>query len=457
MDSRLHLITRDRSTLLVLGALLLFLYLPFIYLYGFRYTLINHVDFPSFYFGAEAAFTEHRSPYGPDAFRAAEETLDQIVFPYLYPPQSLLFFYPFTLAAGYESAKIAMLWLNHLTFLVLAWLLLARLTRPDLRTTEGVLLFAALAIYLLNFRPVLTNFNHGQINLVVVALVCVAWLALRERWRPAAIGVPMGVAILLKTYPLVFLPMLLLKRQYRALAWVSVVLIVSTIISIWVLPAQAWTEWIARVMPTGGYGQLPYGLFSPATPHNQSINGFTLRLFSANEFTPVVYPSGMLAKVAPYIIVALIAGATMLLNVLARRRHDLLDLEFSVLLLMMFMVGPLSWDHHVVFALPAAMIIVLHLWRQRALFLLGLVALPSAFVLAWDNPYFYSSLSSRPVLYVLAMSMKFYAVLAFWLIGSGLLYWHVRHTAAEFDGRKLRARARLRLLPGRARGDAAGM
>lgn len=436
----------ERSVRLIVGAVCLFLYLPFLYLYGFKYSFIPHVDFPSFYWGAEVALHEQRSPYGADAFSGAETDLEQIVFPYLYPPPSLLLFWPFTLT-DYESAKLAMLRINHVTVLLLAWLLLARLARLDVRTTVGAALFLFFVTYFLGFLPIATNLNHGQVNLIALLLVCLSWLALRERRRPALVGLPLGVAMLLKTYPVLFLALLVFKRQFRALGWALGAVLAATAVAYGTLPGAAWSDWFTHVLPTGGYGALPYGLFSPATPHNQSINGFALRLFSSNEFTPTVHPAPEVARLFAYALSGLVAGTTLLLNFLARHRRDLLDLEFSLLLLMMFLVGPLSWDHHVVFALPAVVIVMLHLWWLGRVTLLGAIALPSAFLLAWHNPYFFNSLAHHTTLYVLAMSMKFYAAMAYWALGSGLLAWYLWRGRTAISEHDLR-RAQLHVLPG---------
>lgn len=428
---------RVATKTLILSAFV-FIYLPFLYFYGFRYALLPHVDFPSFYWGARVAFFDGLSPYGPLAFGGAQAHLDQIVWPYLYPPPSLLLFFPFA-TMSYGAAKLVMLALNHALFLGLCYLLLyrLRLINASLKTAFGVAVLLFFVGYLIAFRPFATNLNHGQINMLVLALVLVSWLELKERARPFLVGAPLAVAILLKTYPILFLPLLLFKRQYHALAWVVAIGAVATVMSYFVLPATAWPEWIAQVLPSGGYGEIPWGLFSPAAPQNQSINGFAFRLFMENEFTQTVYHNPALVKITAYILAGFVTAATLWVSYrasrIAPRDAEAIDLEFSLALVMMFLVGPLSWDHHIVYALPAVMLVLYRLILAGKTATLVLFALPSAFFLAWDMPHFFNSFSDITVLAVLVMSIKFYAIVTFWIIGIVMLHRRTRLFAQQCD------------------------
>src|SRR5579863_4819593 len=58
-----------------------FLYLPFLYISGFKLVHARPIDFPSFYWGAKVAFSG-ALPYGPSALEQGELLLHQIVFPY---------------------------------------------------------------------------------------------------------------------------------------------------------------------------------------------------------------------------------------------------------------------------------------------------------------------------------------------------------------------------------------
>lgn len=411
-------------------ALLLFFYVPFVYKYGFKYLHIEHVDFPSFYWGARVALVFHHSPYMDDAFYPYERILDQHIWPFLYPPASLLLFYPFTWF-GYETAKHLMLVLNHLAFLAVVYLLLVRLKLVafDLSRAAGVALFVFLVTYLLFFRPVVMNLNHGQINLIVLTLLGFAWARMKEHKPPAATGVLVGFAVLLKTYPLLFLPMLVLKRRYAVLGYTLLVLAVAHAVAYLALPHVVWSDWFNWVLPYGGYGREPANLFPPAEPNNQSLNGFAARLFIPNVLTAHVFDDPALGRLLAYALAAIMIGATYLAIYLAeRRRRDATDLEFALLLMVMFAVGPFSWIHHLVYALPALFLLVGYAIAHERKLLLGGVLLPIAFVMGRNLPFDFPSLErlGGPLALALGESLRLYAVLALWLFALVLLVREVR-------------------------------
>lgn len=419
---------RHARTLLLLAAA--FLYLPFVYLYGAKLAGGAHTDFPSFYFGARVAFGQDASPYAADAFAAAQVALDQRVFPYLYPPPSLPLFYPFTLV-DYETAKKLMLATNHLVLLGWLYLLLFKILRVDLKTAAGIAAAFFFLLYARFFHPLAVNFDHGQINLVVIALLSLTWYAL-QRERPYLAAAPLAMAIVLKTYPVLFLPLLLRRGRYRILAWVGVWLVGFAALAAATLPVEVWRDWALNIAPTGGYAQTPAGLFSPALVHNQSVNGFAARLFLPNEFNAVPFPDPQLARLAAYVLAALIVGAGFLLIYRAARLprpQRLLDLEFALVLLTMYLVAPLSWMHHLVYVLPAVFVALYRLLPWERNYLWGTVVAGSTFVLAWNLPFDFPSLGAG-ITRTLMMSLKFYAVAALWAYTAWRLY---RAIAAERD------------------------
>jgi hypothetical protein len=392
-------------------AVLALLYLPFAFACGWHYIPIPHTDFPSFYWPAVAAFGGGGSPYGAEVIEAASQQLGQQVFPYLYPPPTLLLLYPLTWFE-YETAKILALVLNHLAILALGHVLLHRLL--GLRFARRFFLLAA--AYLFLFEPVAITLNHGQVNLVALLMVCLAWLASKEQRHPALVAIPLVLAILLKTYPALLLVLLLIRREYRAAAWSAGLLVGVSALSLLVLPASLWTEYLTQVVPSAGYGQTPHLLFSPAAPWNQSINGLVARLFLDAEPYAALLPHAGLARAVPYVLCTALVAASVALCVAAGRRRDpaaALPIQIALLLATLYMAAPLSWEHHLVFVLPVALLAL-----QRAVepdecrVWLGVVVL-SAVVLAWDLPLESPEIASG--VWTLGISIKLYAVFALWL------------------------------------------
>ncbi len=365
----------DNRNRLALGLIFLFLYVPFLVDNGVRAAHEQAVDLPSFYYASDAAFNHQASPYRPAAWQRLQGQLGQHVFPYLYPPPSLLFFLPLSWFS-YHGVKVAALVVNHLSMLALLYLLLFRIftvvrpgapPAPD-RPGSGLVGWVALPLlllYVLQFHPVAVTMDHGQINLAVLVLLSLFWVALRERRPGALTALPLAGAILLKTYPVLFLPLLLIRRRWRTAAWTGAYLTGAVAVSWLVLPRQAWSDWFTTVLPTGGYAEQPLGAFSPAIPWNQSINGFAARLFLSPVYTH--HPRPLLAKLVPLVAALLILGVLVWLAVRLTRRHETryLNDEFVTVLLSMFLVAPLSWEHHLVFVLPAAMLALIQLLTGR--------------------------------------------------------------------------------------------
>ena len=84
------------------AALTAFLVYRFTVRYYFGEVQENAIDFPSYYHAAKLTFEQNKSPYIKANWNIAEEaykneTGEDILYPFLYPPPSLLFFRLFTL------------------------------------------------------------------------------------------------------------------------------------------------------------------------------------------------------------------------------------------------------------------------------------------------------------------------------------------------------------------------
>lgn len=406
---------KGRLTLILV---FLFLYVPFLTTNGFQLTDKQNIDLPSFYFASDVTFNQHESPYRDNAWQETQKQLQQTVFPYLYPPPSLLLFMPFSWFS-YEWVKTASLIVNHLSLLLLMYLLLFRIFRlpwslkPDSRSESQSLqwlIMPVLVLYTLQFHPVAVTLGHGQINLVVMVQICLFWVWLREARTPALTAAPLALAIILKTYPAIFIPLLLVRRQYRIAAWTLGYSVALTLVSLVVLPNGIWSDWIRFVAPTGGYAEVPFHLFSPAMPWNQSINGFTARLFLHPDYALALNP--VAARVVPTMLAGLIVGLLVWfgrrMNNRPQRRY--VNEEIATVLLAIFLIAPLSWEHHLVFVLPAALLAVVHIFRGRMSVYVAIPVGLAAGILAWPLSFLFRIEGGG--LASLLVSLKFYSTVA---------------------------------------------
>jgi len=392
--------------------LFLFLFIPLVFPSLQHSVPFTDPDFPTFYSAAQVTFRDGRSPFSYEILtRAGARFGFPGPPPYLYPPPSLLLLYPFAFLS-YEAARRAMLAANQLLTLLFIYIFFFKVMRWKWQEP-----FLALAlVYTLTFHALGETLDHGQVNLLVLVLIAISWYALKEDRGPLWAALPLSLSIVIKLYPALLLLYLLLKRKYHVLLWTLALLGAYSLVAGILLPRAVWSDWLTRVVASGGYGQPTLYLFSPAAPWNFSLNGFAARLFLPNEYTPVLFPSPAAARIVPYCLAVLLLLALVGLGWLARRSPDRdgrIDLELSLWLATMFMVAPLSWEHHLVFVLPAVLVALYRLVYCRGdLGFLALVGLASL-VIGWEAYVHFTT--ARSGWQVLLLSRKLYAVAALWL------------------------------------------
>jgi hypothetical protein len=330
------------------------LYAPFLLNYGWKYRNIPNTDLPSFYAASMSVFEHGESPYDPEHLQLLMGN-NVRVYPYFYPPPSLLLFRPLSLLS-YRNARYVFLLVNHIVFLILIWAIPLYLLHAGQR--RSIALFAVCIVYALTFHPVINTLYNGQINILLLASLVLFWLLARSGNAVAA-AFFLALAIMLKTYPLFIIPMLFLIGRWREAAYTVAWLGLAAIVSLIILPDIIWHDWLTNVLPTGGYIRIPIGLFSPAVPSNQSLNGFFARIFTENEWSNPLSVNPNLARILTYGVAGLTAVAT---GISARRsfriHNDSLDRTILVTLPAIYLIAPLSWGHHLVYLIPSILILL---------------------------------------------------------------------------------------------------
>lgn len=382
--------------------------LPFIYKYGFKLSEEFQIDFPSFYFSAKAAFNDNFSPYDYELL-VVSYPVDYKIFPFVYPPTALTVFFPFKWMSM-EQAKVLFHFLSILCLFGSLYLLIFKIFEIGLENNVVYLLF----FYFLSFQPIYLTLALGQINIVLLFSITLFWYCLmssKDDWLSA---LPLAMSIIVKIYPIVFILYLIITRRYKTAAYAMGYICVFIILSVVMLPNGIWYDWIVNVLPSGGLGRVPYNLFSPAAPWNQSLNGFLSRLFFQNEFSDVLFPNVLLVRIIGYPIIGIMTFLLFKVIWTARNRAspELLNLEFCCILSFTFLVAPLSWEHHIVFLIPCVIYVLYELvngpFRALSVYLIGL-----SVVLAWDLPL-ENKLFTQGI-FTLIISVKFYAIIGLWL------------------------------------------
>ncbi|GAS90940.1 glycosyltransferase family 87 protein [Mycolicibacterium brisbanense] len=247
---------------------------------------------------------------------------------FVYPPFATLALAPFAWL-GFDVAKYALLALSICVLGLIAWRIM-RLAgfRADARL--GVV-SSALAVIVIDLEPVQATLWWGQINVLLMAMVMLDLLRPAEsRWR----GIGLGIAAGIKLTPLVFLPYLLLTRQWRASATATGTFGATAVLTWPLLPRDSAWFW-SHLGDTSHISRLDHLA-------NQSINGFLARYFAPNP-----RPEWLWIALSLLVVAAGLAVATW-----AQRRGEPV-LAVVTVGLMGCAVSPFSWAAHWVWFAPA--------------------------------------------------------------------------------------------------------
>ncbi len=177
----------------------------------------------------------------------------------------------------------------------------------------------------LAFEPLRSNFDYGQINVLLMAMVVLDATRGPSRWR----GTLVGLAAAVKLTPLVYLGIFLVRKDWRSLGRGVASFVVATLASWLILPHESALYWFHEVVDprrTGAVGSVI----------NQSWYGMLHR---------APFDGGQLAIA----LWAVLAVATLACGLLLARRF-LAPSQTSQMVLALalteVLVSPVSWTHH---------------------------------------------------------------------------------------------------------------
>jgi len=367
------------------------------------------VDFPSYYFAARATLNEGIIPYEQASLRAVATQDDKsapAVLPFLYLPPSLILFYPFT-KLDYEAARRSMLIINLILVFVLSYGIL-NILEEKLGSWFSLFVLG----YMVLFAPLAITIDYGQVNMIVITLICGAWYLTKSRHAPIWPAILLALSIILKLYPILLIIPLWLRREYKVVYLTLIMLAVLTAATWLILPGGIWSSWYTNVGSTG-YGREV--LRVPLTiPANQSIYGFLARAFYGHNvrFAPILSLPGWLTARAPYVAAGLVMLVSTAVSHLARNGNTF-DIDLSYWLVVSYLIAPISWYHHMVFALPAILVLLHYLLRTR----INVKTIILVFVTAlfWLFNYPANSQLFREGIKTLLISVPFYMIFLLWI------------------------------------------
>ncbi|MEV7993379.1 glycosyltransferase 87 family protein [Streptomyces sp. NPDC086077] len=265
-----------------------------------------------------------------DGGRLYDYRVPDTVYGFTYPPFAAVAMLPMALV-GLRTAIVIALLLNLAALAVSMRVLTGRAWRRH--GWYGCALAAcALALY----EPLRDTFSFGQVNVLLLALVLVdAWLLSTGRGRWAGIGI--GLAAAIKLTPALFIGLLLLAGRRRAAAGATGVAAGATGLAALVTPEGSRFYWTDAMWDTTRVGRLDY-------VSNQSLQGILARL-------------DVESRAVWAVTVLLVLGVWVWRSRRAVAAGDWYA-AFALTGLTACLVSPITWVHHLVWLLPAFVLLV---------------------------------------------------------------------------------------------------
>jgi alpha-1,2-mannosyltransferase len=332
--------------------------------------------------------------------------------PFTYPPFAALLLRPIT---ALPEAAVQVMWLA-LTCAAIAAIATAVGGAITTAPRHRQLVIAGVACAVLVSAPAQSNLRFGQVSIFIVLLAVVDGVGLTPaRYR----GILVGVAAAIKLTPLLFVVYFLLARRYRDGGRAVAAFAICATLAAVALPADSWTYWTGTMLETSRIGNL-------ASLGNQSLHGMLMRVGVAPGTLPVLWA----------VLIAIICGTALL-----RARRIELDgqpVRAAVLVgCATVAASPVSWTHHQVWTVLAAMLMIAAQGTLRRI--AGAVLL---LVMILSLGALLSEVSTFPGLQFLFENARALGVVATCLAGCG----GIAAVAAAAGRRAGAARIRLRLV-----------
>jgi alpha-1,2-mannosyltransferase len=251
------------------------------------------------------------------------------VYGFTYPPFALLSMVPMELVSWHTAVALSIVLGAAASVLLLYWLVDPVVLRRGWPRWYALglagVLFAAL-------EPVRDTFSFGQVNLLLMALVYADLRLLSRGSRLAGLGI--GLATAIKLTPALFIGYLLVARRYRAAAVAAGTTAGATLLAALAMPDASRVFWTEALWDTGRVGSLGY-------VSNQSLRGLVARL----------YPTG-----GGLFWVLLAAVVLVIWGYRVRQAGD--DATgFALTGVVACLVSPVTWVHHLVWLIPALVLL----------------------------------------------------------------------------------------------------
>jgi hypothetical protein len=229
--------------------------------------------------------------------------------------------------------------------LVVAVLLLARGNDPPLGAAPTIII---LSLVLLS-RQFAGELVYAQVAPMLLFLLSASWFSAR-RERPAAAGLGLALAALLKLYPVTVGGFFLFDRSWRTLGWAIGFFAAGVLLT---NPAH-WIELATQGLSVS-YQQVAVSELTVLAFVRKSLAHFAGTTVAAAPLSAVIAITALIDLA----LLAIAAAAT----TMSRGRANLDGLLFGMWVALALLISPLAWIHETLLLLPAYLFGALAAWE----------------------------------------------------------------------------------------------
>ena len=247
--------------------------------------------------------------------------------PFVYPPTSFIIFVPFSLFPYQTAEKI---WTAvSLICLSVSLFALLKIFHQKVVSLTGAAIFTLACLYF----PVRYTLGMGQINLLIFALlVLTVRFYLQGNYRRT--GFFLAVSVMLKLFPLLFLPYFIIRREWQTLRSFAFVVGVASL-TVYLLHPLSFHYYVTQTVPDLlSNWQIDY--------YNQSLAGLIGRGFTDHESR---------VRLKNILTLLILLYSFWLLFFPKKTGGKTINLELGLLVTTGLLINNFSWQHHFVWLL----------------------------------------------------------------------------------------------------------
>ena len=268
---------------------------------------------------------------------------------FIGPPFQAVFFAPFAALAAIGPVAAQLLWhVAGIACLIVGVVFTARswsAARDELGLPVEARAASVLVPLAAVLLPIQTNFEHQNMNPLLLALIAAATWQL-VRGLDGRAGMLLGVAIALKVFPALLLIVLLSRKRWRAAGAAVMTALVLTLVPLMLYGADGFADLIRDFWRLANSG-------FPARGNNQSLLAALDRLFGSGDAEFIHQAEGTTLIVFVVLAALLLTGLSAA-GIKARAPAiATTTLQMWAALVAAVLLSPIAWDHYWVLLFPA--------------------------------------------------------------------------------------------------------